>query len=216
VSPNELDELEPVFAAIETAMRRNREAFNQLDTINGNHGDHLLAIFNTAVQAAAEKQGASLAETMKHAAERLLMLEGNGSARVYASGLASLAEQCRKYEISLPELRAYVESVLVEDEEQVRVEAAPRAGEILKALAAALAGWKGRESGEDKAGGGLDLGYMFDLGVAYLQARQRGGGRAEVIAETAVAVSPLAGAAYRREAGRAAIVALLEALGGKK
>jgi hypothetical protein len=106
--------------------------------------------------------------------------------------------------------------VLVEDEEQVRVEAAPRAGEILKALAAALAGWKGRESGEDKAGGGLDLGYMFDLGVAYLQARQRGGGRAEVIAETAVAVSPLAGAAYRREAGRAAIVALLEALGGKK
>lgn len=214
MSQNTLPDLAPVFVAVEAVMRHHQQAFNQADAINGNHGDHMLAIFEVAVRAAQEKQSASLAEAMDYAGALLFALPQNSSAQVYGRGLTSLAEQCRKYDLSLDELSAYVRDVLSEKSEQTGNAPAPRSGEILKALVAALAGWKVQENGDEKTAGAIDLGYMFDLGVAYLQARQRGGTRLEVIADAAASVSPLSSVPYRRESGRLAIVALLEALGG--
>jgi hypothetical protein len=213
VNQDTLPDLAPVFAAVEAQMRLNQQAFNQADAVNGDHGDHMLAIFEIAARAAQEKQSASLAEAMDYAAELLFAVPQNGSAQVYGRGLASLAEQCRKYDLSLGELSAYVRDVLAEKSEQTSDAPAPRSGEILKALVAALAGWKTQENGAGKTAGALDLGYMFDLGVAYVGARQRGGTRAEVIADAAAAVSPLNSIPYRRESGRLAILALLQALG---
>jgi hypothetical protein len=59
------------------------------DTINGNHGDHMVEIFQAAVEAA-RQTGKGLAEAMQNASLALRELTGNGSACLYAQAWSSL------------------------------------------------------------------------------------------------------------------------------
>jgi hypothetical protein len=53
---------------------------------------------------------------------------------------------------------------------------------------------------------------MFDLGIAYLKAKQRNPDRLEALAEAAIAVCPLSQVPHRARSGKLAILALLQAL----
>jgi hypothetical protein len=221
-------ELAPVFQAIQDAMQQSCMEFNQADSTNGNHGDHMVAIFGVAVQAAREKQAAGLAEAMDYAGRLLLDLPDNASAQVYARGLAELGGQFRKYQLTQEDLVLYLHKVLQEDAPQpaspyaprpgttqtnpTATDVSPRSGDVLKALVSALAGWQQAETGKPKPANPLDLGYMFDLGIAYLQARQRNSTRAEVIADAAATVSPLGQVPHRYKSGKVVILTLLQAL----
>ena len=79
--------LAPLFQAVGEALRQNQPALNQADSINGNHGDHMVEIFEIAARAAQEQQAAGLAEAMAYAASLLEAQSDNGSARMYAHGL---------------------------------------------------------------------------------------------------------------------------------
>jgi hypothetical protein len=205
-------QLAPIFQAAQAVMQKSRSAFNQADSLNGNHGDHMVEIFAVAVQAAQEKQAEGLAEAMDYAGALLRNLTENGSAQLYACGLTQLGEQFRKYNIALEELVPYMRNVLKDVKEPDQVRTPSRSGDILKALVSALAGWQQSESGKQAPANPLDLGYMFDLGIAYLQAKQRGGSRAEVIADAAATVSPLSQVQHRYQSGKEAILALLQAM----
>lgn len=201
-------DLARLFRSVQEAMEAQRQVFNQADEINGNHGDHMVEVFEIAARACEQQGGIELADAMERAGQWLVTCIDNGSAQVYARGLSALAEQFRIYEIGLQDLLAYVQGATHEKSESK----APRAktGLVLKALLGGLADWQGAEEG--KATNGLSLGYLFDLGVAYMQAKGHGGSRAEVIAEAAAAASPLKDVPHRRMSGKAAILALLEAL----
>jgi hypothetical protein len=221
-------ELAPVFQAIKDAMQQNRLEFNQADSANGNHGDHMVAIFDVAVQSAREKQAEGLAVAMAYAGDRLRALPANGSAQVYARGLAELGEQFRKYDLTLEDLVLYLRKALQEDAPQpaspyaprpgtaqaeiTGVAASARSGDVLKALVSALAGWQQAETGKPRPANPLDLGYMFDLGIAYIQARQRNTARVDVIADAAATVSPLGKVSLRYQSGKLAIRTLLETM----
>jgi hypothetical protein len=216
-------ELAPVFLAIKDAMQQSRLEFNQADSANGNHGDHMVEIFGVAVQAAQERQAEGLAEAMSYAGDLLWALPENGSAQVYAHGLAKLGEQFGKYKLTLEDLVPYLRKVLkdetlkselsaVSQNGAAMVETSARSGDVLKALVTALAAWQQAESGQEKPVNPLGLGYMFDLGIAYLQARQRNSGRAEVIADAAATVSPLGKVSHRYQSGKIVIFTLLQAL----
>ena len=206
-------ELAPLFAAVEQVLTGNREALNQADLMNGNHGDHMIAVFHLAARAAEEKQAAPLAEAMQYAAGRLGEHSDNGSARVYSSGLAQMAFQFRKYDLGLDDFVGYVRQALREKKEEVEQTGETRAKDVLKALLAALAGWKQVEAGNPPADTPLDMGFLFDLGVAYMQAKQRGGTqRTQVLADAAASVSPLSSVPHRLQSGKLAIEALLEAM----
>ena len=56
------------------------------------------------------------------------------------------------------------------------------------------------------------MGALFEFGMAYWQAKQRGGERAAVLADAAASVSPLSKVPHRYESGKLAIQALLEAM----
>jgi hypothetical protein len=205
-------ELAPIFQAAQTVMQENRLALNQADSLNGNHGDHMVEIFAVAVQAAQEKGTDGLAEAMDYAGKQLMALPDNGSARVYARGLGQLGEQFRKYNITLEELLPYLRNALKDEKEPGGAKPPSRSGDILKALVTALAGWKQSETGQEAPANPLDLGAVFDLGIAYMQARQRGGSRAEVISDAAATVSPLSQVPHRYQSGKLAILALLLAM----
>jgi hypothetical protein len=209
--------LAPIFLAVGDVLAENRAVLNQADLYNGNHGDHMVAIFETATLAAQEKSGMALAEAMAYAGEQLAQLEGNGSAQVYARGLISVAEQLGKRDITLEELVAYVAAVLHEEDEPTGStfgahKQPERSGEVLKALVAGIAAWNRQEAGAPPGGGALSMGALFDFGIAYLQAKQRGGSQINVLANTAAAISPLGSIPHRAESGKLVMIALLQAL----
>jgi hypothetical protein len=206
--------LAPLFQAVGQALRQNQPALNQADPLNGNHGDHMVEIFEIAARAAQEIQDGSLAEAMAHAASLLEAQSGNGSASMYAHGLRQMAVQMRRSNISLDELVAYVQRVLREEKasEPATDPGLARSGEILKALVAGLANWGQIEEGQTASGSPLNMGSLFEFGMAYWQAKQRGGGRAAVLADVAASVSPLSKVPHRYKSGKLAIQALLEAM----
>lgn len=204
--------LAPIFQAVVQAMADHRLEFNAADPVNSNHGDHMLEIFHLAVEAAEAKQADGLAAAMEYAGVLLRNRPENGSAQVYANGLAQLGEQFLRYQIGLEDLAPYLRKVLKEEKDGQPEEKTSKSGEVLKALLTALAGWQQVEDGQEKSANPLDLGYMFDLGVAYLQAKQRGGTRTEILADTAATVSPLKKTPHRYQSGKIAILALLQAL----
>ena len=126
---NEIEKLalSPIFASVGAELADKRAYFNQIDELNGNHGDHMVAIFETATRAADQKSGQFLADSldasahelaglMGYAGEMLASLEDNGSAQVYARGLASVAEQLGQREITLQELADYTASAISKGE----------------------------------------------------------------------------------------------------
>lgn len=214
--------LAPVFRSAAERLEANRPALNQADPYNGNHGDHMVEIFQTAASAAGEISLEDLPAALESAARRLAVLEGNGTAQVYARGLTQFASQFRRYGIQMNDLTSYVQGLLRQEGNNAAQPPSPAAGgpgvksgDILKALVAGLEGWQKSEAGEPtEANGGklLDMGYLFDLGVAYMQAKQRNATKAETIADAAAEVSPLGKVPHRRTSGKLALQALLEAM----
>jgi len=207
-------ELAPLFEAVADVMLLKRDNFNQADPYNGNHGDHMVEIFKLATQAAQEKAGQTLSQAMGDSAEALSLLKENGSAQVYAIGLAAFADQFAAQNVSLDELVRYVKGVLQGErakEEEDKAHGDDRSGNVLKALVGGLANWQRVARGESDTSR-IGAGYLFDLGIAYMQSKARGGSKAEIIVDAAVTVSPLNDVPYRAESGKLAIQTLLEAM----
>jgi hypothetical protein len=198
-----------------------QEELNQADTYNGNHGDHMVEIFEVAVQAAEQASSESLSSGMQRSGEMLSELSDNGSAQVYARGLTEFSQAFGHHQISLEELVAYVRGLL--SQEQPPAQESSEAGDsaettqsspaqVLKALVDGLNGWRQSGSERDSSRKDLDMGALFELGVIYMQAKRRGGSRLEVISEAAVSASPLSQVPHRYLSGKLAISALLEAM----
>lgn len=204
--------LDQLFQSAATVLAQDQATFNQSDPFNANHGDHMLQIFQVASQAARQKAGAGLAEAMEYASQALAEQSGNGSAQVYAHGLAQMAQQFRNYTVTLDDLVVYVQGVTKEERPDSSQEAQPKSADVLKALLAGLSGWQRVESGQSLTEGRLDMGYLFELGIAYMQAKQRGGTRLEVLADAAASASPLSNVPHRYQSGKVALLALLQAM----
>jgi hypothetical protein len=209
--------LAELFSSVARVLEARRAEVNALDEFNLNHGDHMLEIFQVAARAADEKARSPLAEAIEYGADLLRALEQNGSAQVYARGLSLLAAQFRQNQIELDDLIPAVRSYLAEKQNSEKT-ASANSGDLLKALLAALAEWKQVEAnlatgdGSGKTGKGLDLGYLFGVGMAYMQAKQMGGDSLDILSETVVSSSPLANVPHRQKSGVMAVRALLEGM----
>jgi hypothetical protein len=229
-------DLPTLFSRAATVLDERRESLNQADEANHDHGDHMVEIFQIAVKAAKEER-AGMAEAMQRAADLLQARSGNGSAQVYARGLTVLAAHFMARGIGLDDLVPYVRNYLREKKESDQqdagqpapasedsdVENSASSGDVLKALLSALAEWERVEASQlesgpgetvgGKAGSGLDMGYLFGVGMAYMQAKQKGGSRLDILSETVVSASPLAKVPHRHQSGVIAVRSLLEAMG---
>lgn len=211
-------ELAPLFLSVESVLRQKRQELNQADAYNGNHGDHMVAIFQIAAQSALAKQEAGLSQAMAYAAQQLAQQTNNGSARLYALGLEQMAEQFDRQQVTLAQLLGYIQHVLVDEKQgQQEGEESPlavlsKAGPVLKALVGGLSGWQQRAKGNISSLGVLNMNALFDLAIAYLQAKQRGGSRVEILADAAASASPLSHYPHRYQSGKLAIQALLQAM----
>ena len=101
-----------MFQAVSLVLRNNQASFNILDTVNQNHGDHMVQIFDLATRSVQEIPRANLADAMEFAGRALQQIEHNGSARVYASGLISIAQYLGQRQITIDELVEFVRRTL--------------------------------------------------------------------------------------------------------
>jgi hypothetical protein len=212
-----LSNLARVFQAAADVLALQREALNRADTVNNNHGDHMLEIFRVATQAVQALPLADLPGVLEQAGRLLAQLEDNASARVYAHGLEQFGRAFHQHQVEFDDLARYVRQIL---QEPAGVTAGSQAassskveigGEVLKALVAGLAAWGQVENGENPSEKGVDMGYLFELGINYMQAKSRGGSRLDVLSEAAVNASPLSRVPYRAQSGKLAFRALLQA-----
>jgi hypothetical protein len=212
------NELAPLFASMGASLLQNQQALNQADTLNGNHGDHMVEIFHIAAQAALERRDAEAPAALDYVAQLLQQQAHNGSAQVYAAGMRQMAVQFRRYNITTADLFDYVQGAIKEEKNQWPEQAPgansprPRSGDVLKALMSGLATWSQVENGFQPDEKPLDVGVLFEFGMAYMQARQRNQDRIEILADAAASISPLSKSPHRYQSGKIAIQALLRAL----
>lgn len=207
-----MNSLASLFEIVAERLKQDRSALNQSDTLNGNHGDHMIAIFQVASQAALQMSDNDLAAAMDLAASQLGEIDDNASAQLYALGLQQFSNQFRKQAINFDDLVTYIHSALAENKQSGPKN--PKAGDVLKALISGLAGWQSASQNEAEPKREMDMGYLFDLGVIYLQAKQRTANKVEALAETAVSVSPLGKTPYRAQSGKLVILTLLKGMAG--
>jgi hypothetical protein len=207
-----VNSLASLFEIVAERLKQDRSDLNQSDTLNANHGDHMIAIFQVASQAALQMSDNDLAAAMDLAASKLGQIDDNASAQLYALGLQQFSNQFRKQAINFDDLVTYIHSALAEDKQSGPKN--PKAGDVLKALVSGLAGWQSASQNEAEPKREMDMGYLFDLGVIYLQAKQRTANKVEALAETAVSVSPLGKTPYRAQSGKLVILTLLKAMAG--
>ena len=213
LTPAQASDLARLFRAVQEAMEVRRQVFNQADEINGNHGDHMVQIFDIAARAAKQQGGAELAEAMDRSGQWLVTCIDNGSAQVYARGLTCLAAQFSQRQLDLVDLAPYAQVAISGEKRENGQSTGGRSGEILKSLLSALAEWERLEAEQPGSGRGMDLGYLLGIGMAYLQAKQQGGDRLRVLAETVVSSSPLGRVPHRHQSGLLVVQKILQALG---
>ncbi len=201
-----------LFQAALNELIARRSELNQMDLTNQDHGDHMVQIFQAAVQAAQEKGAADLSATMEYASQLLLQFPENGSARLYSHGLACLAAELRKRNINLDDLAPYINDYL-QGAPGFRSDAPGSSADVLKALLSALAEWERLEGQQPGADGGLNLGYLLGIGMAYMQAKAQGGDKLQVLAETIVSASPIGRVPHRRSSGLTVVRTILQEMG---
>jgi hypothetical protein len=214
--------LAQVFEAVRQVVSEKQLSFNAADEHNHNHGDHMVEIFDAAVQSLHDDEHKNLAEAMLAAGAALKKLGGNASASIYADALTSFAHSFNRYDIEQAELVRFVRSKITEARSSGSTGKSPdantlegpddRSGIVLKALVEGLSTWKQAGNGENQKGKSLDLGALFELGIIYFQAKQRGGSSVEVLADAAVSASPLNQSPHRKLSGKIAVQAFLKAL----
>ncbi len=204
--------LADLLRTVEISLQAHRESLNGFDQEYPRHGDHIIAIFQDAKQAAEEQQEASLAEALDHAGLSLQNNPDDILAMLYGLGLCQIANQFQKRSISFDELISFTRRQLSPDTENEVGLSAVRSGEIFKALAVGLVSWNRAAEGNSQTGSLLGVGDLFELGIAYEQSKQENEDRSAVLAQAAVSVSPLKTKAVYKLSGKIAFEALLRAI----
>jgi hypothetical protein len=215
---NSASELARVFQAAAEALSQQREALNLADSTNANHGDHILDIFQVATRAVQSLPLSNLPDTLEQASRLLAQLEDNASAQVYARGLDQFGQAFRRNQVEFGDLAGYIQHILQENPagsapggQAAAAFKMDKEAEVLKALVSALAAWGQVENGNNPSEKGMDVGYLFELGMIYMQAKSHGESRLEVLSEAAVNASPLSRVPHRLRSGKLAFRALLQA-----
>lgn len=210
---NALD-LASLFKPILGRLAENREALNQADTYNHDHGDHMVEIFQVISEAMEEKRNAHPADQLAYASQLLRQRSNSGSAQLYSNGLAQAANQVRgQSQIDLASLIPLIQALLGS---ATSAENSPASsGGLLGSL---LSGVLGGGS-NSKSSQGIDLGGLLQLGMSLMQPGQEqptetadSNSGLSALAEMLVGSSPMSQSPHRSQSSKLVIDALMQAV----
>jgi hypothetical protein len=199
-------DLATIFQAVTEKLGESKQALNEADSYNHNHGDNMVGIFRTITEAVGKKKGANAGQALAYASRMLKKQQKSGSAQVYAQGLKQAAKRFKSKQLTKENALDLVQALLGGGARAPR-RAAPKSGD---ALASILGSLTGSQSGEDS---GLDMGDLLSAGMALLQAKQTSGGAADSLIEQLVSGGKLGSSSHRSTSGKLVGSTLMKVLG---
>jgi len=206
--PNRID-LAKLFGAVTKGLMGQRETLNQADSYNNDHGDNMVQIFEVITQAVKEKKGADPADQLAYASE-ILRGRKSGSAQVYANGLAQASQQFQGQPVTTDNAGMLLKALLGGGQEPTTAPQAQGSADLLGSL---LGGLTGTQSANQQTDPGMDVGDLLNAGMAYMDAKQRGGSNAEAIVNALISTSPMGQSSHRSQSGAFVANTIMQVLG---
>ncbi|HET7010749.1 MAG TPA: hypothetical protein VFI11_08245 [Anaerolineales bacterium] len=202
--------LAKVFQTVATTLASQKQALNQADSYNHDHGDHMVEVFEVVTQAMKAKKGASAADQLAYASQLLRQRE-NGSAKYYAGGLSQAAQMFQGQKLTSDNILQLVQ-ILISGGQQTTGAPAPAAsaGDPLAALLGGLGG-----GGQEAGAPAVDIGGLLQAGMSFLNAKQRGQGNVDALMGALLAGTQGGSSPYRAQSGALVANAVLQAIGGR-
>ena len=193
-------ELFKVLQAVSERLWENREALNQADHYNQDHGDHMVEIFEVVTGALKKSSEDDLSGSLSTASE-LLSGKESGSAEVYARGLSQAADYFQDQEFNASQALPLLQALLGGGQADL----GESAGGMLGSLVGSL-------GGED----GLDMNDVLQAGGAFLKSKGEGDSNLEAAVDALIASSKMGEEPYRAKSSRLIAETVLDQLAGTR
>ena len=223
-----------MFKAASRSLKQNKEALNQADDYNHNHGDNMVAIFRVITRAMEAKKDASAADQLEYASQLLRQNPTSGSAVAYSEGLERAAQKFQGKQVT-PDSAVELISALMGAGSGQAQSSSP-AGDLLGSLLSSgssksqggssgdmlgslIGGLMGGGSSSQQTSDGIDTGDLINIGMQLFQAyqpgsgkpsSQSGGGLAGGLLDTLLSNSSMSSSAHRSESGKLVVDDLLK------
>lgn len=192
---NQLDLLS-LFGAVTNALEENKTELNKADSYNGDHGDNMVNIFNMVTGAVAKNKESDVS-TQLAAASKLLGGLQSGSAKEYAKGFATAANEFQGGELTSDSVLPLLQSLFGGG-------AAPEADSSLQGM---LSGFLGGDDGK------IDAGDLLSAGMSFLSAKNKGKNTQEALIEALIAKSPFGQSPHRTQSSSIVASTIFDLLG---
>ncbi len=200
-------DLASLFKQVSKAVAENQDSLNQADSYNHDHGDHMVEIFDVISQAMKEKKTSDPADQLEYAAQLLRQKSNSGSAKQYANGLNSAAQQLTGKELDAGSVVSMLSTILGSTT-GTSSSSAGDSGDLLGSLISGLGG-----SSSDSEG--LDMGDLLNAGMSYMSAKKSGKSDLEAITGALISGSQYAsGSSAHTQSTELVASTLLNALTG--
>lgn len=196
-----------LFSTVAGSLAQNQDSLNQADTYNHDHGDNMVETFRVITEAMETKKGADPADQLAYASQLLKNRSKSGSAKMYAEGLSEASNKFQGSELNNDNVMMLAQALL--GGAQAPTPQSPASsGDPLGSLLG------GMSSGQTSSGQeGLDMGNLINAGMAFMNAKQQGGGNLESIIQALVSSSQAGQTPHRAQSGALVTNVLMQLLG---
>ena len=167
--------------------------------------------FEVITQAMREKKDADPADQLAYASQ-ILRQRKNGSAQVYANGLAQASQDFQGKQISQNNAMSFIQTLMGGGQSIQQPEPSQQSGGIGNLLGSLLGG--GQQPSQPQQDQGLDMGDLLQAGMAFMSTKSRGGGNLEAIVNAVVSGSAMSNNSHRSQSGSLVANTLLQTIAG--
>lgn len=198
-------DLSALFNVAAKTLAANRTTLNQADAENQNHGDNMVQAFKMISQAMAQQRGAPPSDQLRYASEYLAQNANNGSAHVYAQGLAQAAQQYQGQQAITPDnALLLIQSLLGGGQQSASSGGTDPLGSLLG----------GQQVQQVQQSQGIDLTSLLSAGLTFMSAKQQGQDNVQAALTALMSSGPMAQRPHREQSGQLVANALLQAIAG--
>lgn len=232
-------DLVKIFSQVARTLTKNQETLNQADTLNHDHGDHMVDTFKTISTAMKTKKGTDASEMLQFAAQQLSQNANNGSAHLYSQGLQQAAGEFQGQNVDTKSAMSLLQTILGAGQTAPQPASQPSSGlesllgSLLNAgqakpqqnqpqtapgadlLGSLLGGLTGTPQQQGGAGlsDGLDMGDLLNAGMAYFQSKQQGKTNMNALIDAFVSASGMGSSPHRQQSTQLVASTFMNALG---
>jgi len=232
--PNQLN-LADLFQTVAGSLTAQKDELNNADSLNHDHGDNMVEVFNVISQAMQAKKGAEPADQLQYASQ-LLRQRKSGSAKVYAKGLSQASKEYKgKPQVTTDSALNLVQALLGGGQAST-LQPQSGIGDLLSGLQGGggdtasqppsgtagdllgmLLGGAGTPQNQPQgqpASSGLDMGDLLNAGMAFMNTKSQGGSNMEGIVNALVSGSAMGNSQHRSQSGALVVNSILQAISG--